>query len=122
MTQTYNKYFNYTNGNKRWIDSVDDLVTSTNKGYATFFNIKVKIRDTHSEVKNFKTEGQNFDSVQLTRKNSAVLGEAIDGYVIKIDYQVNGFFEKIKTFNFFGTETTPTKYILILPTGTEYEK
>jgi len=40
--------------------------------------------------------------------------------VIKISYKVNDFFEKFKTFNFFGTETTPTKYILILPNGTPY--
>lgn len=48
------------------------------------------------------------------------MGEEISGYIIKIDYQVNSFFEKLKTFNFFGSETTPTKYILILPTDTKY--
>ena len=49
------------------------------------------------------------------------MGENVSGYVIKISYKVDNFFEKFKTFNFFGAETTPTKYILVLPTDTKYD-
>jgi len=56
LTTTYTKYFAYQNGNKRRLDSMDDAAANTDNGYATFGNIKVKIYDTNSEVKNFKTE------------------------------------------------------------------
>lgn len=120
MTTTYTRYFNYQNGNKRRLDSMDDAAANTENGYATFGNIKVKIYDTYREVKNFKTEGQSFDTLQMTRKNSMSMGENISWYIIKINYDVENFFQKFKTFNFFGTETTPTKYILVLPTDTNY--
>ena len=121
MTTTYTRYFAYQNGNKRRLDSMADAAANTDDGYATFGNIKVKIFDTYREVKNFKTQGQSFDTLQLAWKNSTTMGENISGYIIKISYQVNNFFEKFRTFNFFGTETTPTKYILVLPTDTKYE-
>jgi len=121
MTTTYTDYFAYHNGNKRRLDSMDDAKANTTKGFATFGNIKVKMYDAISEVKNFKTEGQSFDSLQLARKNNIAMGENVSGYVIKISYKIDNFFEKFKTFNFFGAETTPTKYILVLPTDTKYE-
>lgn len=120
LSTTYTRYFAYQNGNKRRLDSMEDAANTTENGYANFDNIKVKIFDTNSEVKNFKTQGQSFDSLQLTRKNSISLGENISGYVIKLSYKVDNFFEKIRTFNFFGNETTPTTYIVLLPTGTPY--
>lgn len=40
--------------------------------------------------------------------------------MIKFTYKVDNFFEKIQTFNFFGTNTTDTKYIIVLPQGSNY--
>jgi len=120
LTSYYNKFFAYQKGNKRWIESTSDLAKQTDNGYATFGNIQVKIRDSITEVKNFVTQGQSYDSLQLSRRNSIVWGEAVSGYIIKITYKIDNFLEKVKSFNFFGVETTPTQYLLILPQGSSY--
>lgn len=120
LTSHMTRYFPYEGrGNKRRIDNVQELEALTD-GYADAGNIKIKLRDSFSEVKNFKTQGQSFDSLQLTRKNSVALGENISGYIIKFTYKVDTFFDKVRTFNFFGTDVTEEKYIVILPQDTSY--
>jgi hypothetical protein len=52
-------------------------------------DITIKVIDKNNEPKNFKTQGQTFDTLQLSRKNSKILGEPIDGYIIKVSNKVD---------------------------------
>jgi len=36
-------------------------------------DITIKVRDKNKEAKNFKTDGQSFDTLQLSRENSKKL-------------------------------------------------
>ena len=105
---------------KRWIDSIQELIDRSNDGYVDIQDISLKLRDTTSEVKNFETIGQTFDSIQFSRANNASRGEAVSGYVIKYSHDIHTFREKIQTFSFFGRNTTDIKYILVLPNETSY--
>ena len=55
----------------------------------TINDITIKVIDKNKEAKNFKTEGQTFDNLQLSRKNSKTLGESVDGYIIKVSNKVD---------------------------------
>lgn len=119
-TRQYGKYFAYQQGNTWWIDSASYLDEATKDGLATFGDIQVKIWDTFTEIKNFANVGQSYENLQLSWRNSIAAWEPLSGYIIKISYQVDTFVEKIKTVNFFGIDTTPIHYILVLPQDTSY--
>ena len=55
----------------------------------TINDITVKVVEKNKEVKNLKTEGQTFDALQLSWKNSDTLGEAVDGYLIKVSNKID---------------------------------
>lgn len=55
----------------------------------TINDITVKVIEKNKEVKNLKTEGQTFDALQLSWKNSKVLGETVDGYLIKVSNKID---------------------------------
>lgn len=73
------------------------------------------------EIKNFQTAGQSFDTLQLSRKNSANLGEKVDGYVIRISNKIDAK-DISRSFRDLHARGEQSKYILILPQNTEYEK
>jgi len=52
-------------------------------------DITIKVVDKNKEVKNFSTDGQTFDNLQLSRQNSAAHGETVDGYVIKVSRKID---------------------------------
>jgi hypothetical protein len=55
----------------------------------TINDITLKVIDKNKEPKNFKTEGQTFDNLQLSRQNSQILGEPVDGYIIKVSNKID---------------------------------
>ena len=78
------------NGQQRYITSLDQLRDVADAyGYITINDMTIKVVENNKEVKNFKTEGQTFDELQLSRKNSKVLGEQADGYIIKVSNNID---------------------------------
>lgn len=90
-------------------------------GYLEINDITIKLIDINKEPKNFKTDGQSFDNLQLSWKNSQKLGEAVDGYLIKVSNKID---EKdiSSSFRDFLRRGDKAKYIIALPQGTDYEK
>ena len=70
---------------------------------------EIKLYDQNSEVKNFKLEGQTFDSLSFSWINNH--HEAVSGYLMQISEKVDGLVEKY--------DQKWTKYLLFLPKGTE---
>jgi hypothetical protein len=52
-------------------------------------DITIKMIDKNKEVKNFKTDGQSFDNLQLSWQNSKKMGEVVDGYLIKVSTKID---------------------------------
>jgi hypothetical protein len=87
----------------------------------TIGDISIKVIEKNKEPKNFKTEGQTFDNLQLSRQNSQKAGEPVDGYIIKVSNNIdnkddpsNSRFE-----NLLGIGES-AKYIVVLPKDTDY--
>jgi hypothetical protein len=68
-----------------------------------------------------KTDGQTFDSLKFSRKNSKMLGEEVDGYIMKVSEKIDEKDTPSSFRDIFGT-TDKAKYILILPENTDYTK
>lgn len=68
----------------------------------------LKIFDEHEEVKNFDVQGQNFDSISLSRRKW--YEDDIEGYMIKLTERIDHSPEKQEKENI-----STTKYVLILP-------
>lgn len=49
----------------------------------------IKVVDTYQEAKNFRTDGQSFDNLQLSWKNSNMLGDHADAYIIKVSNKID---------------------------------
>ncbi|MDR2540443.1 MAG: hypothetical protein LBD11_01325 [Candidatus Peribacteria bacterium] len=73
---------------------------------------KLKIADTHEEVKNFAIKGQTFDSISFSRRQSQE--PSVDGYLLKLTDRIDYSPEKEDT-----NKNLVETYILILPKGTE---
>jgi hypothetical protein len=92
LTTYYNKFYTYEEAHPwNWaIKSLDQLRNNTDAyGYLTINDITLKVVDKNKEPKNFKTDGQTFDTLQLSWKNSKLLGEPVDGYVIKVSNKID---------------------------------
>ncbi|MBU3744299.1 MAG: hypothetical protein FGM61_07090, partial [Sediminibacterium sp.] len=71
----------WINPNQRYIKSLDQVREDSDAyGYMTINDITIKVVDKNKEPKNFKTDGQTFDTLQLSWTNSKYLGESADGY------------------------------------------
>jgi len=130
VTKTYTNFYSYASEHagtwispgKRYISSLDQLRNNTDTyGYTVINDISIKVIDKNKEPKNFKTEGQTFDNLQLSRKNSATLGEAVDGYIIKVSTKVDDKDTPNSFRDFFSTREKP-KYIVVLPKDSDYKK
>ncbi|MEI7918862.1 MAG: hypothetical protein WCH65_01245 [bacterium] len=92
LTTYYNKFYSYESEHfrNRAITSLQQLKDNSDEyGYITINDITIKVVDKNKEVKNFKTDGQSFDNLQLSRKNSKKSGEPVDGYIIKVSTKVD---------------------------------
>ncbi|MCX6825442.1 MAG: VCBS repeat-containing protein [candidate division SR1 bacterium] len=130
LTKHYNTFYSYAtehqstriNPQKRYIESLDQLSNNTDAyGYLTINNITIKVMDKNTEVKNFKTDGQSFDTLQLSWKNSKIIGEDVDGYLIKVSNRVDSKDMPSSFRSFLGGGEKP-KYIVVLPKDTDYKK
>ncbi|MEI6775074.1 MAG: hypothetical protein WCL18_10305 [bacterium] len=78
------------NPQQRYIKSLEQIRNNTDAyGYMIINDITIKVIDKNKEPKNFKTEGQTFDNLELSRKNSKTLGETVDGYILKISNKID---------------------------------
>jgi hypothetical protein len=82
-------------------------------------DITIKVVDQNKEPKNFKTEGQTFDNLQLSWKNNATLGEPVNGYIIKVSNKIDDKDTPSSFWDIFSTTPKP-KYIIVLPKDTDY--
>jgi hypothetical protein len=81
LTTYYSKFYSYASQNtrNRYISSLDQLRENGDAyGFIEINDITIKVVENNKETKNFKTKGQNFDTLQLSWKNSAILGEQVD--------------------------------------------
>lgn len=124
LTTHYNDFYSYANEHPRnpYIKSLDQLRENTDTyGFMDIKDITIKVVDKNKETKNFKTSGQSFDNLQLSRTNSKPSGEEVDGYVIKLTTKVDEKDTPSSFRDFLGTEKN-VSYILVLPIGTDYKK
>jgi hypothetical protein len=98
MVTHYNKFYSYEmehpstriNPKQRYITSLDQVREDSDAyGYMTINDITIKVVDKNKEPKNFKTDGQTFDTLQLSWTNSKNLGESADGYIIKVSNKID---------------------------------
>ncbi|MEI8009100.1 MAG: hypothetical protein WCI00_07120 [bacterium] len=82
MTTYYNKFYSYENEHpstrinpqQRYIKSLNQMGNNSDAyGYMTINDITIKVVDKNKEPKNFKTDGQTFDNLELSRQNSDTL-------------------------------------------------
>lgn len=69
-------------------------------GFLEINDVSIKMVEKHKEVKNFKTSGQSFDTLQFSRNNSNLMGEQIDGYLIQLNKRVD-YRDKTTSFRDF---------------------
>ncbi len=69
-------------------------------GFLEMNDISIKMIEKNKEVKNFKTSGQSFDTLQFSRNNSSLMGESIDGYLIQLNKRVD-YRDKTTSFRDF---------------------
>ena len=123
LTTYYNKFYSYANQNtrKRYISSLDQLRENSDAyGFTKISDITIKVIEKNKEIKNFKTKGQNFDTLQIWWKNSAMLGEKIDGYLIKVTKKIDDK-DTPNSFRDFLLSPEKPKYLLVLPKDTDYK-
>lgn len=128
LTTYYNKFYSYENEHpgtwlspkQRYIKSLDDLrENSDTYGYTKIGDVTIKVIDKNKEPKNFKTEGQTFDTLKLARQNSKTLGESVDAYIIKVSNKVDDKDTPTSFRDIFWLGEKP-KYIVVLPEGSDY--
>ncbi|MDR0607403.1 MAG: hypothetical protein LBG52_03435 [Candidatus Peribacteria bacterium] len=122
LRDSHNVYIKYGNQNesfsrqtlkntKFYTASINNIPNEATR--LTFDNAtKLKISDTHEEVKNFAIKGQTFDSISISRRQSRE--SDVDGYLLKLTDRIDYSPEKedLKK-NLIET------YILVLPKGTD---
>ena len=120
------KFYSYAQDHpllqKRYIWSYEELRNIADEnGYLEINDITIKLVDQNKEPKNFKTDGQSFDNLQLSWKNSKNMGELVDWYLIKVSNKIDEK-DTPNSFRDFLHRGDKAKYIIALPQGTDYEK
>lgn len=118
----YKSFYSYATEHRRnrYISSLKQLEDNSDAyGYTTINDLRIKVVDKQKETKNFKTDGQTFDTLKLSRTNGASWGEDIDGYLIKMTNKIDEP-KSTSSFRDFLRDRDPTQYILILPDNTPY--
>lgn len=118
----YRNFYSYATEHRRnwYISSLQQLEDNSDEyGYTTINDVRIKVIDKHKETKNFKTDGQTFDTLKISRTNGKSRGEDIDGYLIKMTNQIDKP-KNITHFRDFLLDRDATQYVLILPENTSY--
>jgi len=110
-----NKYYVYN------ISSYDDLMNNSNNCIVKINNMNVKLCDENREVKNFKYAWSDFDSISISRTNSAKLWDDAVWYLVKLIHRVDLFDDKEQIVNNSNRDTFDKKYIIVLPKWSQVE-
>ena len=79
-------------------------------------NLKVKLVDKNREVKNFKYVWQTFDTIKVSRSDSDIVWDKVDGYLMKMIHRVDQFNDHENLLSQWNNEQLfDKKYILVLP-------
>jgi hypothetical protein len=122
LTTYYSKFYSYASQNtrNRYITSLDQLRENSDAyGFTEINDITIKVVEKNKETKNFKTKGQNFDTLQMSWRNNATLGEEVDGYLIKVTKKIDDK-DTPSSFRDFLLSPEKPRYLLILPKDTDY--
>lgn len=124
MRDTNNIYIKYANDaesqkNQNFKDYyfLSPTLKNVSKKYETLSSSflrkkeEIKLYDENDEVKNFKIEGQNFDTLSFSWTHNK--NNPIDGYLMRISERIDGLLEKNDLDN--------VKYILFLPDETKIQ-
>ncbi len=97
------------------ISSYKDLLANSEEWFVKIRDIYVKLGDQNREVKNFKYNGWDFDSIKLNWKNSLALWDNPKWYLVKMIHRVDLFNDKEIIVSNNNKEFFDKKYILVLP-------
>lgn len=78
-------------------------------------NISLKIYDKDREVKNFRMQGQSFDSISFSWTNNDIMGDDVDGYLIQLNHRVDTHHDKYHPLSFMSNALIDRVYALVLP-------
>ncbi len=110
-------------------DNASDVLrdkTRWRDGYVQVWNdTQIKIASQDFEVKNFETVWQSFDAITFARKNSLYQQDDVAWYLVRLTNRADVFDTQSKVYPFYDTffkkETSPIKYILVLPQDLEWD-
>lgn len=116
-----NNSFNNTNYDSKFytyrINSYEELWSNSEDWFVKIArNLRVKLIDTNREVKEFKQNGQNFDTITVSWLNNGVLWDSVDWYLVKMIHRVDQFNDHE---NLNSRWINNKKYILVLPKWSE---
>ncbi len=97
------------------ISSYEDLLETSDEWFVKINNIYLKVCDPNWEIKNFRYNGGDFDSVKVTWMNSMSMWDEPAGYLIKMIHRVDLFNDKESITSNSNEELFDKKYILVLP-------
>lgn len=104
-----------------YIDSYGSLFDVADANwYVEFGNVFVKLVSSTQEVKNFKMAWQSFDAIKMSWTNLTSLWESVDWYLIKLNHRIDTYHDKDINFRFLDDKFLNKRYILVLPTNTQY--
>jgi len=97
------------------ISSYNDLLEDSEEWFIKIHDIYIKLCDWNWEIKNFKYNGWNFDSIKVTWMNSMVMWDKPSWYLIKMIHRSDLFNDKESIVTNANKELFDKKYILVLP-------
>jgi hypothetical protein len=85
------------------------------RGYIRIRDLQVKVYDSFRGIKNFRMQGQSFDTLTMTRSNSSKAGDQIQGYIMQLNNRFDTFHDKEQIFNLLSNQEIDKTYVLIIP-------
>ncbi|MCK9466717.1 MAG: FG-GAP-like repeat-containing protein [Candidatus Absconditabacterales bacterium] len=131
LWDNHNIYVKYRDGNRNYnneaynkkyykyfVNSYEQLFNDGEEGFIKINQIYLKMYDENREVKNFEYDGGNFDDIKISWLNSKLLGDEVDGYLIKMIHRADLFNDKEKIVNNSNKKFFDKKYMLAVPNAT----
>ena len=97
------------------ISSYKELMDDSDEWFVKINNIYLKVCDSNWEIKNFRYNGWDFDSIKVSWMNSQSLWDSPSGYLIKMIHRVDLFNDKESIVSNSNEEIFDKKYRLVLP-------
>lgn len=102
------------------IDSYKDLLDNSEEWFVKIKDIYVKLCDENWEIKNFRYNGGDFDSIKVKWMNSISLWDKPKWYLVKMIHRVDLFNDKEIIVSNDNDELFDKKYVLVLPIGAPF--